>query len=420
MLIVGRAVAGAGASAIFSGGMNIIGFAVPMRTRPIYIAVLSSMFGIAAVVGPLLGGFLTDKASWRWCFWINLPLGATAFFAVLIFFKPPPRKVASLTLRQKVAEFDILGAILLICSVVCLLLALQWGGTTYAWQDSKIYGLFIGFGLIISLFIYVQFRRGDSATIPPRILLGQRSIFVGSLFAVLFSMALYTHMYYLPFYFQAVKGTTAEGSGIRTIPYLISVTLFSIVIGGAITVVGSYAPFMWAGAAVFTVGCGMLYTLQVGSGAGKWIGYQIITGIGVGCSVQIPFLATQVVLTSRDLPVGSELLFPIPSRSVLTCIDAMVMFFNSLGGAISIPIAQNLFSNALRTELVKYAPGVNPATVIAAGATHIREVVPLAQLPGTLVAYDGAITRTFILPIATAGLAFVVSGFVSFILHATS
>ena len=308
MLIVGRAVAGAGASALFSGGMNIIGFTVPIRTRPIYIAALSSMFGIASVVGPLLGGALTDKASWRWCFWINLPLGAVAFFTVLLFFKPPPRKVNNLTLRQKVAEIDILGAFLLICAVVCLLLALQWGGTTYPWRDSKIYGLLIGFGLIILLFIYVQFWRGDKATIPPRILLGQRTILVGSIFTVLFSMALYTHIYYLPFYFQAVKGTTAEGSGIRTIPYLVSITLSSIVIGGAITVFGSYASFMWAGAAIFTVGCGMLYTLKVGSGAGMWIGYQILAGIGAGGSVQIPFLSTQVVLTSRDLPVGSKLL----------------------------------------------------------------------------------------------------------------
>ena len=93
------------------------------------------------------------------------------------------------------------------------------------------------------------------------------------------------------------------------------------------------------------------------------------------------------------------------------------MFFNSLGGAISISIAQNIFSNSLEKELVKYAPGVNPATVIAAGATHFREVISKTQLPGTLVAYNMAITRTYILPIATAGLAFVISLFVSFILH---
>ena len=115
----------------------------------------------------------------------------------------------------------------------------------------------------------------------------------------------YSHIYFLPFYFQAVKGTTAEGSGIRTIPYLVSITLASIVIGGSITTLGWYTPFMWCGAAVFTVGAGMLYTLQVDSGPGMWIGYQILTGIGAGASVQIPFISVQVVLSAKDMPTGS-------------------------------------------------------------------------------------------------------------------
>ncbi|KAF7985870.1 hypothetical protein HWV62_43734 [Athelia sp. TMB] len=395
MLIVGRAVAGAGASALFSGGMNIIGFSVPLRRRPIFVAFLSSMFGIASVVGPLLGGALTDKVSWRWCFYINLPFGAVAFVAVLAFFKPPKRKVSTLTLGAKIRELDILGALFLICAIVCLLLALQWGGTTYAWSDSKVYGLFIGFGLIIACFIFTQFKLQDKAMIPPRIFLHQRTILVSALFSTFFSMALYTHIFYLPFYFQAVKGTSAEGSGIRTIPYLVSITLSSIVIGGSITAFGPYVPFMWGGAAVFTVGCGMLYTLGVGSGAGKWIGYQLLAGIGAGASVQIPFLAVQVVLDSRDMPVG----------------NAIVMFFNSLGGAISISLAQNIFANALGKQLPKYAPGVDAGLIEGAGATGIRGVVSGAALPGVLLAYCKALDETFILPIAVAGLAFVLSFF---------
>lgn len=97
-----------------------------------------------------------------------------------------------MTLKEKILEIDILGAVLLICAIVCLLLALQWGGTTFPWNDSKVFGLFIGFGLIVSLFIYVQFKRGDKATIPPRIFLRQRTILVCAVFSALFSMALYT------------------------------------------------------------------------------------------------------------------------------------------------------------------------------------------------------------------------------------
>jgi hypothetical protein len=161
MLILGRAIAGAGASGLFSGGMTIIGYSVAMRRRPIYIALLSSMFGISSVVGPLLGGVLTDRVSWRWCFWINLPFGGVALAVVLFFFKNPERKHVDLTLKQKIANMDLLGAFFLICGIVCLLLALQWGGTTYPWSDSKVWGCLVGFALIISIFIGLQFYLGE-------------------------------------------------------------------------------------------------------------------------------------------------------------------------------------------------------------------------------------------------------------------
>ena len=111
-----------------------------------------------------------------------------------------------------------------------------------------------------------------------------------------------------------MKGTTAEGSGIRTIPYLVSTTLASIAVGGSVTVFGWYTPFMWVGAALFTIGAGLLYSLQVSSYAGKWIGYQLLTGIGAGASVQIPFIAVQVVLSAKDMPSGSTSFSTSPTK----------------------------------------------------------------------------------------------------------
>ena len=160
MLIVGRAIAGAGAAALFSGGMTIVGFSVALRKRALYISLLSSMFGISSVVGPILGGVLTDRATWRWCFWINLPFGAVALFTVFFFFKNPERAHTGMTFREKINQIDLGGAFLLICGIVCLLLALQWGGTTYPWHDSKVWGCILGFGLIIGAFIALQFKLG--------------------------------------------------------------------------------------------------------------------------------------------------------------------------------------------------------------------------------------------------------------------
>lgn len=360
-----------------------------------YIAAMSSMFGISSVVGPLLGGALTDKASWRWCFWINLPFGAISIAAVAFFFKPPKRKNLNMTIKQKVLEIDLVGALFLICAIVCLLLALQWGGTTYPWRNSKVWGCLLGFGLLIIIFIAQQFRRGDRATIPPRIF-GQRTVLWACLYSSFLSMGLYTHIYYLPFYFQAVKGTTAEGSGIRTIPYLASIILSSIVAGAGITVLGYYKPFMIFGSSIFAVGAGMLYTLKVNSSAGKWIGYQLLSGFGAGSGVQIPFIAVQVVLNNKDMATG----------------NALAIFFNSLGGAISISVAQNIFSNGLSANLPKYAPEVSAAGVINAGATHLREYVKPEYLAGVLKAYMAALSHAYVIPIAVGIIATICACFV--------
>lgn len=326
-------------------------------------------------------------------FYINLPIGAIAIAAVAVFFQPPERKRSKLTFVEKIGQIDILGAFILISAVVCLLLALQWGGSTYPWRDAHVWGCILGFGILISIFTGYQFYLGDRATLPPRVVLRQRTIFACAFFTAFISMAVYVHIFFLPFYFQAVKGTTAEGSGIRTIPYLISSTFAAIAVGASITVLGPYVPFIFIGSAVFTVGAGMLSTLKVDSSTGKWIGYEILSGVGMGACVQIPFIAVQVVLKKKDMPVG----------------NAVAIFFNTLGGALSISIAQNIFSNTLIKQIPRYTTGVNPRVIIQAGATHIREVTPPAQLAGVLTAYNIAVTNTFLLSIAVAGIAFLIA-----------
>jgi hypothetical protein len=203
----------------------------------------------------------------------------------------------------------------------------------------------------------------------------------------------HSHIFYLPFYFQAIKGTTAEQSGIRTIAYLISSTLGSLFAGSLITLLGTYAPFMWLGSALFAIGSGLLYTLTVSSPPRAWIGYQVLAGLGSGAGVQIPFIAVQVVASPRDMPTA----------------NACVLFFNSLGGALSVSLAQNIFVNTLAREVPRRAPGVDAQAVASAGATNLRAVVDPRMLPGVLEAYNQAVVTAFVLAIAAAGAAFVVS-----------
>lgn len=184
-------------------------------------------------------------------------------------------------------------------------------------------------------------------------------------------------------------------------------------VGGLVTLLGFYAPFVWAGTALFTIGCGMLYTLDVGSSMGKWFGYELLAGIGVGFCFQVPIIAVQVVLSKEDMPTGSmkssHLPFHVSRTNFDDDSDAICFFFNSLGGAIAISIAQNIFSNTLIAQLPIQAPLVSPLLVMGAGPTGLRAAIRPELLPGVLEAYAIAIRRTFILPIVTAWLSFACS-----------
>lgn len=198
-----------------------------------------------------------------------------------------------------------------------------------------------------------------------------------------------TKIYYLPFYFQSVKGTTAEQSGIRCLPYIIAQTAATVIAGVAVTFVGWYTPFIYVGTVLLVVGSGLIYTLSPTSSPAQWIGYQAIAGFGAGSAMGMPFLAVQVVLSTQDMPSG----------------NAISMFFNTIGGAIGISIAQNIFSNTLVKEIPIYVKSVDVHKVINAGAQGFRDVVAPSEVAGTILAYNKSITTAFVLAIAVSAMA---------------
>ena len=207
-------------------------------------------------------------------------------------------------------------------------------------------------------------------------------------------MAADIYIYYLPFYFQAVKDISAKGSGIRMLSFLIPVFVTTVVTGSLITAFGHYVPFMWLGAAVLTVGCGLLHTLNRTSNIGHWFTYELIAGAGFGAAFQIPYTVVQVVLSTEDKPMG----------------NALVVFFQALGGALAISGAQNILTSRLERQLQTIS-SINSSEMIAAGATEIPRKVPSNLVGAVRKAYNVALSRTYILPIAAAGSAFLCSLF---------
>lgn len=243
-LIMGRVVQGIGAGGIFSGAILIIAAATPLEKRPNFNGLLGSMFAIASVAGPLMGGAFTDRVTWRLCFYINLPFGlVTAIFVVFFLSSKDGRKPGfDLPLKEKVKQLDTIGLVVFIPCIVSFLLALTWGGATYPWSNWRIILLFVVAGVLLIAFAGVEYWQGDKATVPLSVI-KQRTVWASALYAFFLFGGFLAFNYYLPIWFQGVKGTDAVTSGIHILPSILSVVVLSIVSGGLVTVVGYYT---WA------------------------------------------------------------------------------------------------------------------------------------------------------------------------------
>lgn len=238
--------------------------------------------------------------------------------------------------------------------------------------------------------VYLLLTR-NSALIPPRII-SQRTVLTSVIFQALLYTGINVHFYYLPYYFQVVKGTDATQSGIRTIPYVASISLFAIVAGALVEFAGFIAPFLWVSSGLFTISAGLMYTLQVNSPQRMWIGFQVLAGAGAGIGLLMPLLAVQCSVDETDLPIG----------------NAMVGFFWTLGSSIGLSVSQSIFSNSLGRGLAAI-PGLDSKKIIDAGARGVRDATPPQMLTSVLQAYNDSIIAVFAFAIAAGGSAFLCS-----------
>ncbi|KAF4988707.1 hypothetical protein FGRMN_9600 [Fusarium graminum] len=393
MLIIGRAIAGVGSSGIQNGALTIIASAVPIHKRPSLVGTLMGFAQLGIVSGPLLGGAFTEYTTWRWCFYINLPIGAICAVLILIVHIPNHRVLTDETTMQILrTKFDFTGFIMFCPSIIMILLALQWGGVEYPWNSATIIGLFCGGGVLLILFIYWEYRVGVDAMIPLPII-RIRQVWTACLTQLFLFATILVASFYYPVYFQSVKDASPFQSGVNLLPSILGVILAAVSSGALVQKIGYYLPFATTSAVLSAIGFGLASTMGPNTSTATWAGYQVLIGIGRGFGVQMSIIAVQANTTASVTPIAM----------------AILTFSQVFGGAIFVTAANVIFSHELRNELMARLPDIDTNSIINAGAGAVSEVVSKADLPQVLWSYSKGVRATFLLCVASSCVMFFMS-----------
>ncbi|KAF4978230.1 hypothetical protein FZEAL_5335 [Fusarium zealandicum] len=386
-LILGRAVAGLGSAGLFAGCFVVLVQSIPLHRRPMFLGIMGGIEGVATIAAPLLGGALTQALGWRWCFYINPPIGAfTLFFTVFCFSDTQkPSDIARMTFKQKLLQLDLLSNLLFLPALISLFLAFSWAGTKYPWKSARVIGTLIVFAVLFAAFVYHQFRRGDAAALPPRVI-RHRSIIAGLIFIICLNSTASVLEYYLPTYYQVVRGYTPAKSGFMMLPIIIGAIIGSLVHGAGTSMFGYYAPFMIFASIVMPVATGLITTFDVGTSFERLIIYTALSGLAYGIGFSGPQNAVQTVLADEDVPLGLS----------------VMLFAQSFGPAVAIPIAQVLFTNRLSTNLEDLVRDLGQDSIKNSGLTKLVASVPPERSREVLVGLDKSFSQTWYLLVGLA------------------
>jgi EmrB/QacA subfamily drug resistance transporter len=324
-LIGFRALQGLGAGGLIVGAMAIIGELVPPRERGRYQGYIAGMMAVAMVAGPLVGGYITDNLSWRWAFYVNLPVGAVALVLLVFRLRLPKYRTEH--------RIDWLGAGLLAVGITALVLITTWGGHDYPWLSWQVLGLAVLAVVTLGLFLVVE--RSAAEPVLSLSLFRNRNFTLSVLIGFLLGFTMFGAISYLPLYQQVVQGASATNSGLLLLPMMAGLLLTSVVAGQLITRTGRYRMFPVIGGVMMVVGMVLLSTLDVNTGKLTTALYMGVLGLGMGFLMQTTMLIAQNSVGTKDLGVASS----------------AATFFRSIGGSFGVSLSGAIFNRVLTDDI---------------------------------------------------------------------